>query len=72
MICAVCKDPIPFFDEHVVVKVVYEDGRVNVHCQHRPFDESDPAIIAVIGSQDCYDRFLDELINQIMETASQN
>lgn len=57
MICTECNEVIPFEDD-VTVRVVYSDGRgVESHCKHNPFDESDPAIIAILGSKDCFNQW---------------
>jgi hypothetical protein len=31
---------------------------VERRCHHHPFDEKDAAIIAILGSRDCLDRYL--------------
>ena len=54
MICTECNLAIPFYDEDVTVHVVYSDERgTERHCQHNPFGETDPAIVAILGSGDC-------------------
>jgi hypothetical protein len=59
MRCTECLEEIPFYAEDITVRVVYSDGRgIEKHCHHTMFDESDPAIIAVLGSQDCLLRWL--------------
>ncbi len=59
MTCTECNEAIPFYDEDVTVRVVYSDGRgIEKHCHHSPFDETDPYILAVLGSQDCAQKWL--------------
>jgi hypothetical protein len=59
MRCTDCHLAIPFYDEDITVHVVYSDERgTQRHCQHKPFDESDPAILAILGSQDCLAKWL--------------
>lgn len=53
LICTQCKEPIPFEAEDVEVAVVYRDGRTVSHCHHRPFDQNDPNIVAILGSRKC-------------------
>ena len=61
MICTQCKDPIPFEDD-ISVRVVRKDGSFEQHCKHNPFDETDPSIVAILGSVDCYERWRKEQI----------
>lgn len=64
MKCTECNEAIPFFEEDVTVRVVYSDGRgIEKHCHHNPFDETDPAILAILGSQDCTQRWLNGRAN---------
>lgn len=59
MKCTECDEVIPFYEEDVTVRVVYSDERgTEQHCHHNPFDESDKAIVAILGSRTCYDRWL--------------
>ena len=59
MKCTECNDAIPFEQEDVTVRVVYSDGRgIEKHCHHNPFDEDDPAILAILGSHECVTRWL--------------
>lgn len=52
MTCTECGDIIPFIEEDVTVRVVYDDGRgIEAHCHHSPFNENDPAIVAILGSR---------------------
>jgi hypothetical protein len=57
MICTECKDLIPFYEEDVTVHVVFKDGHVEARCHHRPFDENDPDIAAILGSRNCLERY---------------
>lgn len=57
MICTECGDVIKF-DEDVTVSVVFRDGHVEKRCHHNPFNENDPMIVAILGSQDCYQRWV--------------
>lgn len=57
MICTECKDTIPFYEEDVTVRVVFKDGHVEPRCHHRPFDENDPGIVAILGSLACFERY---------------
>lgn len=69
MKCTECDEAIPF-EEDVSVHVAYSDGRgVQRHCKHNPFDETDPAILAVLGSHECLDRWQRQ---QFMEQANVN
>lgn len=58
MICTECNEAIPFFEEDITVHVVFNDGRVEARCHHRPFDENDADIVAILGSRDCYQRYV--------------
>ena len=58
MKCTECNEPIPFFDEDITVSVVYSDGRgIERNCHYSPFEESDPMIVAVLGSLDCLQKW---------------
>lgn len=51
MRCAECHLAIPFYDEDITIHVVYSDGRpIRRLCHHVDFDETDPAIVALLGS----------------------
>lgn len=64
MKCTECGEAIPFFEEDITVHVVYSDGRgIERHCHHSPFDEADPTILAVLGSQDCVRKWLNGRAN---------
>lgn len=59
MTCTECNETIPFHEEHIKVRVAYSDERgVEEHCPHNPFDEQDPAIVAILGSRDCAEKWL--------------
>jgi len=59
MRCTECHLAIPFYDEDVTVHVVYSDERgIEKRCHHHPFEEDDPAIIAILGSQVCATKWL--------------
>lgn len=59
MRCAECHLAIPFYDEDITIHVVYSDGRpIRRLCHHVDFDETDPAIVAFLGSQDCAEKCL--------------
>ena len=53
MRCTQCHLAIDFWGEHVTVTVLYRDGHREKHCQHDPFDENDPNIVAIFGSRSC-------------------
>jgi len=57
MICTECKGVIPFYEEDATVHVVFTDGHVEARCHHRPFDENDASVVAVLGSRDCFERY---------------
>lgn len=57
MTCTECEEAIPFYEEDVTVRVVFRDGHVEERCQHRPFDENDAGITAILGSRDCFLRY---------------
>lgn len=64
MRCTECHLAIAFYDEDVTVRVVYSDGRgIEKHCQHSPFEEDDPAILAILGSKDCVEKWLRKRAN---------
>lgn len=68
MKCTVCDGPIPFYEEDVTVNVVYSDERGTMrHCHHNPFNEEDAAILAILGSSECLDRWNRQ---QIMEQSN--
>lgn len=56
MTCTECNEPIPFEDD-IKVMVIFQDGRIEEHCKHNPFDESDSSIIATLSSRDCYRKY---------------
>lgn len=60
MKCTECNEPIPFVEEDVTVYVIYSGHPpvIERHCHHNPFDEKDPAILAILGSQDCVGKWL--------------
>jgi hypothetical protein len=31
---------------------------IEAHCHHNPFDETDPALVAILGSRECADRWI--------------
>jgi hypothetical protein len=73
MKCTECNEPIPFYEEDVTVRVVYSDGRgIERHCHHGPFDETDPAVMAVLGSQDCLQRWLNKRANSAQQARVSN
>lgn len=58
MTCTECNQPIPFHEEHIKVTVIYSDDRgEQQHCPHDPFNEKDPAIVAILGSRDCAEKW---------------
>lgn len=64
MKCTECSEAIPFYEEDVTVHVVYADGRgITKHCHHNPFNEADPAILAILGSQHCVQKWLNSRAN---------
>lgn len=59
MRCAECHLAISFYDEDITIHVVYSDGRPIRRLRHHvDFDETDSAIIALLGSQDCARKWL--------------
>ena len=59
MRCTECNLAIDFYGEDITVHVVYSDGRgIEKRCHHHPFEEDDPAIIAILGSQDCAEKWI--------------
>lgn len=68
MKCTECNEVIPFLEEDITVRVVYSDGRgIERHCHHNPFDETDPAILAILGSVDCVQRWLNGRANKAQQ-----
>lgn len=57
MICTECNQAIPFYEEDITVHVVFKDGHVEHRCHHRPFDDKDAGILAILGSRDCFERY---------------
>jgi hypothetical protein len=64
MRCAECHLAIDFYGEDITVRVVYSDERgIEKHCQHSPFNEDDSAILAVLGSAVCTQKWLRKRAN---------
>jgi hypothetical protein len=53
------REHFPFQEEDITIHAVYSDGRIRRVCRHvATFDEKDPAIVAILGSEDCYKKWL--------------
>lgn len=64
MKCTECNESIAFQEEDITIRAVYSDGRIRLVCRHVPsFDETDPSIIAILGSLDCYERWISKRSN---------
>lgn len=57
MICTQCDAEIPFTVEDVTVWVVWADGRFELRCHHNPFDQTDPTVVAILGSKTCAEQW---------------
>jgi hypothetical protein len=61
MTCTECNESILFQEEDITVHAVYSDGRIRRVCHHvASFDETDPTIIAILGSEDCAEKWLEK------------
>jgi hypothetical protein len=58
MTCTQCNESIDFLGEDISVRVIFKDGHHEDHCQHNPFNENDPEIEAILGSADCYSKYI--------------
>jgi hypothetical protein len=60
MKCTECDEPIRFVEEDGTVFVIYSGNPpvIEQHCHHNPFDETDPTILAILGSEDCTRKWL--------------
>lgn len=57
MTCTECKEVIDFESDQRVVVVYSDERKFEEHCHHDPFDEADPAILAILGSQECLEKW---------------
>lgn len=56
--CTECEGEIKFYEDDFTVTIIYKSGRMEERCHHHPFNEHDPEIVAILGSKDCYQRYI--------------